>query len=37
MKIQSKIRAGKQNRKSSGAEAPEVEVVSVPVSRCVGV
>jgi len=38
MKIKSKIRAGAgQKRKSSGPELPETEVVSVPVSRCVGV
>lgn len=37
MKIQSNIRAGKQNRKSSGVEVETVEVPSVPVSRCAGI
>jgi hypothetical protein len=36
MKIQTNIRAGKQNRKSSGPEV-EIEVPSVPVSRCAGI
>ena len=36
MKVKTNIRAGRQNRKSSGTES-EVETVSVPVSRCAGV
>ena len=40
MKIQTNIRAGRQNRNSAdtvAAETTSVEVPSVPVSRCVGI
>lgn len=37
MKIQTNLRAGRQNRKSSGPEVETVEVPSVPVSRCAGI
>ena len=39
MKVKTNVRAGKQNRKNSGAEAPETETPSYvpPVSRCPGI
>ena len=43
MKIKTNLRAGAKsgtvpsgNKNSSGAESPEVETVSVPVTRCAG-